>query len=77
MVLGRFAHAAQSLRACRSLTQCASTSDRCLHTSAAAQQQAAPASDLIEVTVNGEPVKIPKGSTVMAACSAAGIDIPR
>lgn len=32
---------------------------------------------MIEVFVNGEPVHIPKGSNVMAACDAAGIDIPR
>ena len=29
------------------------------------------------VTVNGVEVKVPKGSNVMAACEAAGIDIPR
>ncbi len=42
-----------------------------------ALQQAAPADDQIEVKVNGAPVQIPKGSTVMQACDAAGIDIPR
>lgn len=41
-------------------------------------QQAAPqASDTIEVFVNDEPVQIPKGSSVLQACDAAGIDIPR
>lgn len=39
-----------------------------------AQQQA---SDTIEVFVNDEAVHIPKGSTVLQACDAAGIDIPR
>ncbi|KAF6255076.1 NADH:ubiquinone oxidoreductase 76 kDa subunit [Scenedesmus sp. NREL 46B-D3] len=50
---------------------------RCLSTSASALQQAAPQSDSIEVFVNDEPVNIPKGSTVLQACDAAGIDIPR
>lgn len=38
---------------------------------------APPASDTIEVFVNDEAVQIPKGSTVLQACDAAGIDIPR
>lgn len=42
-----------------------------------AQPAQAPASDTIEVFVNDEPVNIPKGSTVLQACDAAGIDIPR
>jgi NADH dehydrogenase (ubiquinone) Fe-S protein 1 len=50
---------------------------RCLSTSASALQQAAPQSDTIEVFVNDEAVNIPKGSTVLQACDAAGIDIPR
>lgn len=37
----------------------------------------APAADGIECTVNGKTVTIPKGSNVMAACDAAGVDIPR
>jgi NADH dehydrogenase (ubiquinone) Fe-S protein 1 len=49
---------------------------RCLSTSSSASQQAAPSDD-IEVFVNDEPVHIPKGSTVLQACDAAGIDIPR
>ena len=40
-------------------------------------QQAAPQPEMIEVFVNDQPIQIPKGSTVMAACDAAGIDIPR
>jgi hypothetical protein len=36
-----------------------------------------PAPDHIEVFVNDEPVHIPKGSSVLQACDAAGIDIPR
>lgn len=33
--------------------------------------------DVIEVFVDGYPVKIPKGMTVLQACEIAGIDIPR
>ncbi|XP_058079393.1 NADH dehydrogenase [ubiquinone] iron-sulfur protein 1, mitochondrial [Magnolia sinica] len=33
--------------------------------------------DAIEVTVDGFPVKIPKGFTVLQACEVAGVDIPR
>lgn len=53
---------------------------RSVQTSAGASQPAAPAqqaSDTIEVFVNDEPVQIAKGSTVLQACDAAGIDIPR
>jgi NADH dehydrogenase (ubiquinone) Fe-S protein 1 len=52
---------------------------RSVQTSAGASQQPAPAQapDTIEVFVNDEPVNIPKGSTVLQACDAAGIDIPR
>ena len=45
---------------------------RLFHASAAVQ-----ADDQIECKVNGESVHVPKGSTVMQACDAAGIDIPR
>ncbi|MER5649549.1 2Fe-2S iron-sulfur cluster-binding protein [Streptosporangium sp. NPDC002524] len=31
---------------------------------------------LIEMTVDGDPVRVPEGSTVLDACSAAGKDIP-
>ncbi|EFJ45606.1 NADH:ubiquinone oxidoreductase 76 kDa subunit [Volvox carteri f. nagariensis] len=53
---------------------------RSISSSASALQQAAPQappSDQIEVFVNDQPVKIPKNSTVLQACDAAGIDIPR
>ncbi|KAM0021885.1 NADH dehydrogenase [ubiquinone] iron-sulfur protein 1 [Helianthus debilis subsp. tardiflorus] len=33
--------------------------------------------DVIEVFVDGYPVKIPKGMTVLQACTVAGVDIPR
>lgn len=43
-------------------------------TSAAA---AKPGEEKIEVTVNGQPISIPRGYTVLQACDLAGIDIPR
>lgn len=39
--------------------------------------QPAPADDTIEVTVNGEHIKVPKGYNVLQACEAAGVDVPR
>jgi hypothetical protein len=33
--------------------------------------------DLIEVTVNGRVVSVPKGSNVLQACEAGGVDVPR
>ncbi|DBA80587.1 TPA: hypothetical protein ACH3X1_007848 [Trebouxia sp. C0004] len=45
---------------------------RLFHASTAVQ-----ADNQIECKVNGESVHVPKGSTVMHACDAAGIDIPR
>ncbi|KAF4377004.1 hypothetical protein F8388_022720 [Cannabis sativa] len=33
--------------------------------------------DAIEVFVDGYPVKIPKGFTVLQACEVVGVDIPR
>ena len=50
---------------------------RGFQTSGAAHQQPVSAPEMIEVFVNDQPLQIPKGSTVMAACDAAGIDIPR
>ena len=43
----------------------------------AAQPAPAQQEDTIEVTVNGSPVKVPKGYNVLQACEAAGVDIPR
>lgn len=45
----------------------------------AAQPDAASSADedLIEVIVNGRPVSVPKGSNVLQACEAGGVDIPR
>lgn len=49
-----------------------SRSVRGFHATAATQ-----ADDTMEVFVNGESTIIPKGSTVLQACDAQGIDIPR
>jgi len=32
---------------------------------------------MVEVTVDGKPVKVPRGSNVLQACEAGGVDIPR
>ncbi|KIZ05603.1 NADH dehydrogenase (ubiquinone) Fe-Sprotein 1 [Monoraphidium neglectum] len=53
------------------------TQERGLQTSAYVAQQAAPQPDTIEVFVNDQPIQIPKGFSVLQACDAAGIDIPR
>lgn len=38
---------------------------------------AVPAPDTVDVFVNDNPLTVPKGYTVLQACDAAGIDIPR
>lgn len=46
----------------------------------ATQQQAppqAPPEGYLEVFVDGEPITVPKNFTVIQACDAAGVDIPR
>ena len=40
------------------------------------EQQVAAPRRLIELTVDGESCRVPEGSTVLAACTAAGRDIP-
>ncbi|CAG9460453.1 unnamed protein product [Pedinophyceae sp. YPF-701] len=39
--------------------------------------QAAPQDDSVEVFIDGKAVHVPKGASVIQACDAAGIDIPR
>ena len=39
--------------------------------------QPAVADDLVEVTVDGQQVKVVRGSNVLQACEEAGVDIPR
>ena len=36
-----------------------------------------PPEDLVEVSVDGKKVRVPKGVTVLQACEAAGVNIPR
>lgn len=38
---------------------------------------AAAKEEVIEVSVDGQPVKVAKGVTVLQACETAGLDIPR
>jgi predicted molibdopterin-dependent oxidoreductase YjgC len=40
------------------------------------EQPVAPPRRLIEITIDGESQRVPEGSTVLAACTAAGVDIP-
>jgi len=69
MALQRIArHASRAARSARAMAQ-AQSGGRGFHASAAR------ADDLIECFVNGEPVQVAKGSNVMAACSAAGVDV--
>lgn len=42
-----------------------------------AKDDGQPKEELVEVTVNGRPVSVPKGSNVLQACEAGGVDIPR
>lgn len=48
---------------------------RWIHRSIAASQ--APPSDTVEVTVDGKPVSVPKGASLIQACEAAGVEVPR
>jgi hypothetical protein len=59
---------------------------RAMSTAATSTPQAAPATaspppppnpDLVEVFVDGEALTVPKNFTVIQACDAAGVDIPR
>lgn len=43
----------------------------------AMEEKADKREDMIEVTVNGRTVSVPKGSNVLQACEAGGVDIPR
>jgi NADH dehydrogenase (ubiquinone) Fe-S protein 1 len=36
-----------------------------------------PPSDLIDLTIDGKQVSVPKGASLIQACEAAGVDIPR
>ena len=72
MALQRLAQqASKAARSAKVISQAyaAGTSSRSFHASAAR------ADDLIECFVNGQPVQVTKGSNVMAACAAAGVDV--
>lgn len=56
---------------------CGPSLQSCRGMAAAAQPAVAPADDTIEVFVDGQSVRVPKGSNVLQACDAAGKDIPR
>lgn len=43
----------------------------------AAQPEAAEDDGKIEVLVDGNAVRVPRGSNVLQACEAGGVDIPR
>ena len=64
-------------RSARSVARCCESS-RCATAAFATQSQTGQTpQDTIEVFVNGVSTQVAKGSTVMQACDAAGIDIPR
>jgi NADH dehydrogenase (ubiquinone) Fe-S protein 1 len=69
----------QRLRALRALQSRVESAWSLRGFAAAAEPAPAPAPppDTIEVTVDGRKVTIPKGSNVIQACDAAGVDIPR
>ena len=48
---------------------------RLLHCSAAGFS--APSQDMLELTVDGQTVSVPKGASILQACEAAGVDVPR
>lgn len=50
---------------------------RCSATAAVAAEVPKASVETIEVTVDGNSVTIPKGYSVLQACDAAGLDIPR
>ena len=61
----------QALRRLQRLPQAWSLQVRCM------AAQPAVAEDLVEVTVDGQQVKVARGSNVLQACEEAGVDIPR
>jgi len=66
-----------SLQLFRQVSPFTNTSGAQLYRCYAAQPQEAPEDDSIEVIVDGQPVRVPKGSNVLQACEAGGVDIPR
>lgn len=64
-----------SLRCGRLSEASALQSQRCM--AAQPAPVAVPDDNMLELTVDGQQVKVPKGSNVLQACEAAGVDIPR
>ena len=50
---------------------------RLLKWSAASLAGPAPSSDTVEVFIDGKPVTVPKGASLIQACEAAGAEVPR
>lgn len=51
------------------------TSCRLLHTSSRCSD--APPSEMVELFVDGKPISVPKGASLIQACEAAGAEVPR
>merc|ERR1711920_845620 len=45
--------------------------------SSSAEAAPAPAEEMVELTVNGKTVSVPKGASALQACDLAGVDVPR
>lgn len=78
MVLGRAALVAARRAVVAPQAACLQSANYATGQEAAAKEPLKPSSpNHIIVTVNDKQVEVLKGATVMAACEAAGIDIPR
>ena len=64
-------------RSARSAARCSNASRSATAAYATQGQTGQTPQDTIEVFVNGVSTQVAKGSTVIQACDAAGIDIPR
>ena len=78
MVLGRAALSAARRAVVAPQAACLQSAHYATGQESAAKEPLKPSSpNHIIVTVNDKQVEVLKGATVMAACEAAGIDIPR
>lgn len=77
-LLGQLVGAMQRLRALQRVSRRGTEWSRVPSRPMAAQAAPEPVDDgKIEVIVDGKPVRVPKGSNVLQACDAAGVDVPR
>lgn len=53
------------------------TSLRAIHTASSALSAPAEKLDEIELVIDDTPVRVPKGASVLQACEAVGVDVPR